>query len=120
MSDKPLLGITEQDQVTIIDFLDPLVLDAYHVQQVSKQLLELMEKPKCLRFVVDLSAIKMLSSRTLGVFLDMRQKLQPMGGKMVICGIDPQLYRVFKVTSLDTIFDFFSTRQEALDSFKNT
>ncbi len=119
MSDKPLLGISEQDGITVIEFLDPLVLDAFHVQRVSKQLMDMVELQKPLRIVMDLSAIKMLSSRTLGVFLDMRQKLQPLGGKMVICGIDPQLYRVFKVTSLDKIFDFFSTRQDALNSFKN-
>ena len=38
----------------------------------------------------------------LSVLLTVRQKLEPLAGKIVISGINPALYRVFKITNLKT------------------
>ena len=38
------LALTEKDGVSIIGFTEPTVLDAYHVDEVSKRLFELLEK----------------------------------------------------------------------------
>jgi anti-sigma B factor antagonist len=105
------------NDVAVVGFGDAMILDAYHVQQVTDALYALIEKQGHSRLVIDLATIRMLSSQTLGVLLNMRQKLEPLNGRMVIAGIDPKLYRVFKVTSLDHIFDFYPTRDDAVKSF---
>jgi anti-sigma B factor antagonist len=117
MPEQPTLIVEKENDITVVGFGDAMILDAYHVQQIAETLYALIEKRGCTRLVIDLATIKMLSSQTLGVFLNMRQKLDPLGGRMVLSGIDPQLYRVFRVTSLDRIFDFYPTRREAVASF---
>jgi anti-sigma B factor antagonist len=117
MAEQMKLIVEKENDVVVVGFGDAMILDAYHVQSVSAALYALIEKQGFTRLVLDLGTIKMLSSQTLGVFLNMRQKLEPLSGRMVFSGIDPQLYRVFKVTSLDRIFNFYPTRAEAVKSF---
>lgn len=112
------LTVTQQDGVSLVCFREASVLDAYHVGQVSKDLYALIEKQGLRKLVLDLSSIKMLSSQTLGVLLNMRQKLDQLGGKMVLSGIDPRLYRVFKITHLKDLFEFYETNEEAIASFQ--
>ena len=72
------------------------------------------------QIAIDLSTIQMISSQTLGVFLKMRQKMEPLGGRLVICGIDPKLYRVFKITNLTSVFQFYDDRDSAVQSFQES
>jgi anti-anti-sigma factor len=56
----------------------------------------------------------------LGILLDARKKLSSYNGNIVISGINPQLYRVFKITNLDKIFRFYPDAQTATDDLKKT
>lgn len=114
------LAVNEQDGIHIIGFTEPTVLDAYHVDEISKRLYELIDREGPKQLILDFSAIKMLSSQTLSVMLKMRQKLMEQGGTMVISGINPGLYRVFKITNLQSVFEFFENNQSAIDFLKQT
>jgi len=116
MSQESHLVLTREKDVTVVGFAEATLLDAYHVGEVSRELYALVEEAGHRKIVLDLSEIRMLSSQTLGVLLNMRQKLDPLGGKMVISGIDPKLYRVFKVTNLQNVFEFFDNRADAVKS----
>ena len=117
MSEEAKLTVTQHDDVSVVDFCEATILDAYHVDQISKELYALVEVQKSRKIVLDLATIKMLSSQTLGVFLNMRKKLSELGGTMVFAGVDPRLYRVFKVTNLQALFEFFEDRDTAVQSF---
>ena len=110
------LILSEQDGVTIVGFGNSVILDAYHIDEVSKELFKLIEADKRRYLVLDFSTIKMLSSQTLGVMLKMKSLLDKSGGKMVISGIDPRLYRVFKITDLQSVFEFHDNNQQATES----
>ena len=45
-----------------------------------------------------------------------RARMKTYEGGVVISGINPQLYRVFKITHLDRIFEFFPDRSSAVKS----
>ena len=117
MTQKSHLVLNQQNGITVVSFAEATLLDAYHVNEISRELYALIEKEGHLQIVLDLSDIKMLSSQTLGVFLNMRHKLEQVKGRMVISGIDPRLYRVFKITNLQNIFDFFENKDDAVKSF---
>jgi anti-sigma B factor antagonist len=118
MPPESRLTLTQQDDITIVGFTDPVALDAYHVGEISKELYQLVDKMGLRKIVIDLATVKILSSQTLGVFLNLRQKLTPLNGKIVLSGIDPKLYRVFKVTQLDGAFEFFPDTPAALAAFR--
>lgn len=71
MADTSHLVLTQQDGVTVVGFVEPSILDAYHVDKIAKQLYELIEKHNHQMLVLDFSTIKMLSSQTLSVLLKM-------------------------------------------------
>jgi len=116
MTDKSNLTLLEKDGVTIVSFSESTLLDAFHVTEVGQELYNLVEKDGARKLILDLSTIKMLSSQALSVMLKMRQLLDGKGGKMVISGIKPQLYRVFKITNLINLFEFFEDTNAALAS----
>ena len=81
MVEKSHLVLTQEAGVTVVSFREPTILDAYHVNEIAKELYALVSKAsdddsqECHhKIVLDLSSIKMLSSQSLGVFLTMRQK----------------------------------------------
>jgi anti-sigma B factor antagonist len=118
MAEESQLNIEQHEGVSLICFTEATVLDAYHVGQISKELYALIEQQGLRKMVLDLSSIKMLSSQTLGVFLNMRQKLDQLGGKLVFSGIDPRLYRVFKITHLKDLFEFYEDNEAAINALK--
>ena len=111
------LNVSDLQGVTVIAFNEPTMLDAFRVTEVGKELVSLVEKRAPRRVIIDLGSIKMLSSQALGVLLAVREKLSQFNGKMVISGIDPRLYRVFKITNLQGTFEFFENNQAALAAF---
>lgn len=118
MSQEAQLVVTQEQGISIVNFAKPTLMDSYHVSQVEKEMTVLIEKGHLRKIVLDFSVLQMLSSRALGVLLTIRQKLEPLGGKIVICGIDPKLYRVFKITNLQSVFDFYDDRASAIEALK--
>lgn len=117
--DSPSQLIVEQREgVSVIDFRNATVLDAKHVEAVNLELFDLVENQNHRRLVLNLGSVQLISSQTLGVFLNLRKKLDELEGTMVISGIDPKLYRVFKVTNLTGVFEFFEDTDKAIESLK--
>jgi len=118
MTEESQLIVEQVGEVSIVGFSEPTLLNAYNVNESAKDLYSLIEKEGHRWIVLDLSTIKMLSSQTLGVFLNARHKLEKLGGKVVISGIDPKLSRVFKITNLDSVFEFFADTSLAVENLK--
>ena len=57
--------------------------------------------------LIDFTGVKFFSSSMLGLLVDLWRRLKEYNGTMVISGINPQLTRVFKITNLDKIFEFY-------------
>jgi len=118
MPDESSLKITEQDGISVIGFANAAALNAYCVADTAKELYTLIDKFGRRLLVLDLSTVQMLSSQSLGVFLTMKEKLKPLDGKVAISGIDPKLYRVFKITKLQEVFEFFDNVETAVSQMK--
>ena len=117
MSEKELLEITDEDGVTIIAFHSSAISGVSDVAEVSRRVGEYIAESYPKKIVVDFTNVKFFSSQTLGLVLDIRRKLESYNGRVVISGINPQLYRVFKITNLDKIFRFYADKQRAVKSF---
>lgn len=118
MAEESQLRVEQDGEVVVVGFNKPTLLNSYHVNETAKELYHLIEKQGCRWIVLDLSTIKILSSLTLGILLNARQKLENTGGKMVISGMDPKLSRVFKITHLDSVFEFFPDTSSAIERLK--
>ena len=106
MTEPKHLKVREESGVSVVSFATATALDAYHVNDTAKDLYQLVEEQQLQLIVLDLSSVMMLSSQSLGVFLNMQRKLEPGEGKIAISGLNPRLYRVFKITNLQSVFEF--------------
>ncbi|HVS73411.1 MAG TPA: STAS domain-containing protein [Phycisphaerae bacterium] len=114
--DNQLLVETYKD-VTVVSFQNVAVLDSANIETLGKNLLELAEKQDHRKLILEFSAVRFMSSQALGVLLQLKKALDPVGGRVLIAGIRPELYKVFKITNLHKLFTFHDTLDKALQEF---
>lgn len=106
ISDESNLLLNDHEGVTVVSFASPTALDAYHVPETARRLYDLVEKQRKKLLVLDFSQVRMISSQSLGVLLNLQHKLLPLQGRLAIAGLEPKLSRVFKITRLESMFPF--------------
>jgi len=116
VSDKWGVEITGQGSVAVVSYKAATVSNVEEILAISKQISEFIEENHPSRIIVDFEKVKFFSSMVLGLLLDMRAKLKAHDGEVVVSAINPQLYRVFKITNLDKVFRFFPDKESAVEA----
>jgi anti-sigma B factor antagonist len=114
LSEKTIVEITGEENVAVVAFKTASISNVEEIASVSRQIKEFVDKKQPKKIVVDFEGVKFFSSTVLGLLLDMRARLKIYDGEVVISAINPQLYRVFKITHLDRIFRFFPDKEKAV------
>lgn len=68
-------------------------------------------------FVVDFARTSYIDSSGLGVLVSLSKKTREGGGELRLAGLNEDLQTLFELTKLDTLFQIWSTLEEALDGF---
>ena len=116
MYQKIDVEMTIEGEVGVVEFKTPTITDVDAISVVSRQIKEFIEREHPKILVVDFEGVKFFSSQLLGLLLNVRSKLGVYGGEVMISAINPQLYRVFKITNLDNIFRFFPDKERAIEA----
>jgi len=119
MEDSKVIDIVEQGDVALVCFVVPSISAVGDVDVMAKDLRGFVEGKRPEKIVVDFSGVKFFSSQVLGLLVEAWKKLNAYGGRVVISGINPELGRVFKITNLDSIFDFYPDKESAVEAFGN-
>ena len=64
--------------------------------------------------VVDFTAIRAVNSSTLGRFIKLRRRMSAASGRLILCGMNDQVWGAFLVTNLDKLFDVSDSVATAL------
>ncbi len=113
MHDK--IEINRTQDVALVRFGLSSICAGNDVDEISQTLRTYLSHNPPPKIVVDFTNVRFFSSQMLGLLVDLWKKLKTVGGLLIISGIDPQLYRVFRITNLDKIFSFAPDSQSALD-----
>lgn len=108
------MEITTEANATVVAFKSASMSDVDGIAAAAWRIRNFAESERPQTLIFDFEAVKFFSSQVLGLLLDVRKKLEESGGQVVVSGINPQLHRVFKITNLDKVFQFFPNRQEAI------
>jgi anti-anti-sigma factor len=100
--------------VTLVTFTDSSILDNATIEQIGKDLYQLVEVQNKQKIVVDFSNVKFLSSHALGVLLTLQKKTIAHKGSVDLCGVRKELMKIFTLTDLDKIFKFYPDDEAAL------
>ncbi|RME46511.1 MAG: anti-sigma factor antagonist [Chloroflexi bacterium] len=68
-------------------------------------------------FVIDLSGVTFMDSSGLATLVQLFKRVRIGHGDVRLCGLQPEVQRIFELTRLDRVFDLFPDRVEAVASF---
>jgi anti-sigma B factor antagonist len=114
METKEPLDIGGQGNIVIVRFRSVSISDAEEIARASAQLKGHLETHQPAGLIFDFTGVKFFSSQILGLLLEARTRLHPSGGRVVVVALTQQLRRVFRITNLDKIFDFYPDAPAAL------
>ena len=116
MAQEEIIEIEYNDNCAVVVFKAASLSSSKQISELSDTLRDFLQQKKPARMIFDFEAVKFFSSQVLGVLLDMRKRAKEFNGQIFISAIDPQLYRVFRITNLDKIFKFFPDRNAAIEA----
>jgi anti-anti-sigma factor len=114
MDEQKSVNITSESDATIVAFKSATICNVSEIEGASTEIRGFIEQHSPKKIVFDFGGVKFFSSQVLGLLLDIRKKMEPYAGEIVISSIDPQLHRIFRITCLDRIFRFFPDKNSAV------
>lgn len=91
-------------ETTKLDFFD-----GYKLQKEA----EIYLKEEIFSLIIDMTNVNYISSRGLGILVDIHKKCQK-SGKLILCGLSEDVMSVFKLTVLNNFFIIVNTQDEAV------
>jgi anti-sigma B factor antagonist len=111
------LEVEQIGDVTVVNFVDRKILDEQNIQVIGEQLFSLVDQEGMRKLLLNFGNVEYLSSAALGKLITLNKKLQAVGGRLILCNIDPQIHEVFEITKLDKFFNIQKEEQAALQAF---
>lgn len=106
--------ITQENAATVLQFFLPPMLDTMEIDGVIESVLQNIGTVGHGRWVVDVSQVQYMGSSMLGLFVNIRERIRKGGGTLVLCGMSPQLMRIFRTCCLERLFTIVNSRADAL------
>ncbi|MGQ9650435.1 MAG: STAS domain-containing protein [Phycisphaerae bacterium] len=114
---KANLVIQSIREVTVVNFEDSSILDTLQIQTIGSALYDLVDNRNCRKLILDFSKVRFLSSSALGMLITLRKKAAAIKGELGICAMRDDLRKVFTISRLDQLFNFYKNEEEALNAF---
>lgn len=108
--------MTEMKKSPAIIKIDTPKLDFFDGYKLQKEA-ELYFKENIFSIIIDMSQVNYISSRGLGILVDIHKKCQK-NGKLVICCVSSEVMSVFKLTVLHNYFIIVNSQEEAIEIMK--
>ncbi len=109
------LSIEEDGRVTVVSISGDLVIGDSETA-FKREILRLLETGK-VDILVDCSALRSVDSTGLGALVRALTESQSGGGQTKLVAVGPQLRRLLELTRLDSVFETYDDREQAVSSF---
>jgi anti-anti-sigma factor len=112
---RPGLRVRVVERTVVVRLVDAEILfEEGAILAVGRALHRLIEEEGPARLVVNLAGVRCLSSDVLAILAGLQRKMEPARGSIVLCGLDPLLRDMVRITHLDRVFDVCGDEAEAL------
>lgn len=117
MTAQRRIEVSKTGDVTVVRFVDRKVLDEESIQELGKELFDLVEVQNRRQLLLNFANVEFISSATLGKLIVLDRKVKTAKGRLRMCQIRPEILEVFRITKLDKVFDIRDEEAEALAAF---
>jgi stage II sporulation protein AA (anti-sigma F factor antagonist) len=91
----------------------------HHTAEVLKARMEAaIAQGQLKHIILSLKDLNFMDSSGLGVILGRYKQITAIGGKMVVCDINPAIYRLFEMSGLFKIVSIQDTERQAISSLE--
>ena len=109
-----LLETEQLGQTTIAKIKTRSVLDESTIQSLGSALKNIASDVGPGTLLLNLELVDRFSSAMIGKLLAVRKRIHDAGGRVALCGLRPELAKLFTMTNLDRLYDIYSNEEEAL------
>ena len=117
MAEYQRLEVNEVGDVAVIRFRDQKIIEDINIQELGRELSELVEVEKREKLLLNFSSVDFLSSAALGKLITLEKKVKANAGVLKLSNIRPEIYEVFAITKLNRLFDIKDDEADALAAF---
>src|SRR5207302_3478667 len=111
---KPSIQVHTEEHALVAEFWDCLRLDPAPVKEIRSKYEDHLRSNGRPMLVVDLLGVGFAGSAALGLFLTLLRLVRQRGGQILFCNVDPTITEVFRISKLDSMFQFVADRPAAL------
>lgn len=108
--------VSEVNAAHVVTLRLPESTDSNEFDRLNDEMLEALDAHPAARWVLDVSGLDYMGSSALGLMVNVRQRVIKSKGRLVLCGLSPQLLRIFRTCCLERLFHIAKTRAEALEA----
>jgi anti-sigma B factor antagonist len=102
---KPKISVEYQGDIVVVTLTTAKILEDVEIQSLEETFLPLIEQNPSIRLIIDFSQVQFLTSAALGLLIRISKKTIETNGRLKLCGIQPKIMEIFKITRLDNVFD---------------
>lgn len=105
-------------EVLIVYFADAKILDDARIQQIGKDLTEMVTKAEHQKMLLNFQNVGFMSSAMIGKLILLSKKCKADAVDLRLCNIMPNIMEVFKIMKLNKVFDIQTDEATAMKAFE--
>ena len=109
-----LYRLSKAGTVNVVDLTLPNTLDIEEFDRLNEAILQAIRVEPQGQWVLELSQVAYMGSAALGLLVNLRQQIKQSGGRLVLCGLSPQMMHVFKTCCMERLFKITKGRKDAI------
>jgi anti-sigma B factor antagonist len=102
----------------VITLMTPQIIEDAEIAALEQSLQQTIKQANIVSIVLNFENVHFLSSAVLRVLIKVNTTIVERQGKLRLCGIDPKILEVFKITRLNKVFDIRKDVDAAVESLK--
>ena len=112
-----LIKSESKGEIRILFIDEVRLVDAASIEQCYREIVEIVEKTEESNVLLHFGRVAFLSSSALGMLVRLKKRCKEYEISLRLCNIAPDIYEVFKITSLNKLFDIHADAADALEAF---
>ena len=102
--------------MAVVKFRDKKVMDPSRIEQMGKELLELIDGDENERLLINFDNVSFFSSAAINKLIVLEKQLRAKGGKLRLCNLRPEVRDLFSYTSLDQMFEIDQEQVQSIEA----
>jgi anti-anti-sigma factor len=102
---KSNIFVEHTPEATIVTLNDQRILHDEQIKEIEKAIMLVADQARRLDMILDFCHVRFMSSSFLGLLIKIHKKICERKGRLQLCNVDQNLYKIFEITQLNKVLD---------------